>query len=170
MHRNIVEICREHGVRRLEIAEKAKSVEEWVALWHDPPHAYLFNWGDCWKATIEYRVEDFSAEIGFWIDIVALECNVLSSDFAMVLSPDHHFCISIKRAEDGDITPANAISIQFMLKDVCRVAAELEERGVHFEKEVAPETPGGSLYHGVLRTPSGIAVELYGVEDQHSPE
>lgn len=166
-----VDMCREYGRKRLEIPAAAKSLADWQAMWYDPIHPYTFEWGDCWKGNIEYSVDDYEAEVGFWLDFMGLDSNAMGPDFTMVMTPDNQFTFSIKIPGKDGVTPPKAIRIQFMLKGIRNSASDLERRGIVFEKPVAPESPGSSLYVGTLRTPHGIAVDLWGVEEpHHSPE
>jgi hypothetical protein len=169
-HINLLETSRTFGQKRLEIVQKAKSQADWIALWNDPAHPYPFEWGTCWKACVEYKVEDFEAELGFWLDIVGLDSNVLAPDFAMINTPDNHFVFAVSPSDAAQATPPNAVKLQFMLKEVCKSAAELEERGIVFHQPIQPTSPGSSLYTGAFRTPAGIAVELWGVEERQAPE
>ncbi|HLK56187.1 MAG TPA: hypothetical protein VKU00_06470 [Chthonomonadaceae bacterium] len=155
--------CREYGESRLAVSREAKSQEDWQRLWRDPAHPYVFQWGTCWKQCIEYRVEDFAAEIGFFLDVVGLDSNALGPDFAMLTNKEGDFYFAVKPTGDVPPTPPDAIRLQFMLTDVLNTAAELERRGVVFEQPVAPDAPESPLVTGYFRTPHGIAVDLWGL-------
>ena len=159
----LYDICRTYGEARLAIAEQAKSAEDWHRLWYPAKNEYPFTWGPCWKGCIEYSVVDYSAEIGFWLDLVGLDSNVLSADFTMLMSPDQAFYFAVVPAADAGPTPAGAIRIQFMLADIASSVQHLADRGVAFERTAEPDAPGSSLLHAVLRTPAGIAVDLWGM-------
>ena len=60
---------RAYGKARLDIARRAQSRQDWDTLWKKPLHEFPFTWGAYWKQSIEYRVADFAAEIGFFIDV-----------------------------------------------------------------------------------------------------
>ena len=159
-----IETCREYGKKRLEIPAKAKSHADWVAMWYDPVHPYLFKWGECWKGNIQYSVDDYDAEIGFWLDVLGLDSNVLSADFTMVNTPDKIFTFSVVPAGSEGPTPSSSIKIEFMLDGIRNTAKELEGRGIVFEVPVHEDGDGSCLFTGTLRTPHGIAVNLWGVE------
>ncbi len=161
--KTLLETCRKFGQDRLAIAEKAQSPADWMQLWYDPINPYPFTWGSCWKGCIEYRAADYAVEIGFWLDLIGLDSNTLSSDFTMLMSPDQAFYFAVVPTGDAAPTPADAIRIQFMLQDIVASAAQLQERGIEFEQPAQPESPGSPLYKAVLRTPAGIAVDLWGI-------
>jgi len=162
-----IETCRGYGKKRLEIPAKAKSLADWQAMWYDPIHPYIFRWGQCWKGNVQYSVDDYDAEVGFWLDVLGLDSNVLSSDFAMINTPDKVFTFSFVPAGPDGSTPRSAINIEFMLDGILNTAKELESRGIVFEVPVHEDGEGSALFTGTLRTPNGIAVKLWGVE-QHS--
>ena len=166
METSLREQCQAFGESRLAVAKEAKTPEDWVRLWKDPAYPYTFRWGTCWTFCIEYKVEDFAAEIGFFLDILGLDSNALGADFAMLMSPDNMFYFAVKPAQEGGSTPPDAIRLQFMLSDLLETAAELEKRGVEFESEPQPVEPDSPLYHGLFRTPHGIAVDLWGLVER----
>jgi hypothetical protein len=163
-----LDTCREYGKKRLEIPAKAKSMADWQAMWYDAINPYPFKWGDCWKGNIQYSVDDYDAEVGFWLDMIGLDSNVFSPDFAMLMTPDKVFTFSIVTAGAGGSTPPSAIKIEFMLEGIRSSAVQLESRGVVFEVPVHEDGQGSCLYTGTLRTPHGIAVNLWGVEKPDS--
>jgi hypothetical protein len=157
--------CRRLGEARIEAAQKVRTREDWDSLWVKPKHGYTFEWGECWKQTVEYKVSDFAAEAGFYIDILGLPVNAFGADYAMVMSPDQAFYLSFCPVPDGErATPSDAISVQFMLKDILKTAEELESRGIVFEERPQPFGGEGSpLYRGIFRTPNRIPVQLWGM-------
>jgi hypothetical protein len=155
---------RAYGKARINIAEKAKTPEEWAELWKPPSNVYPFSWGECWKQCIEYKVDDFAAEVGFFIDILGLPVNAFDPDYAMFTSPSGDFYFAVVPTKDGSSsTPANAIRIQFMLDDIIAVTEELERRGIIFDASPQPCVEGSSMYVGFFRTPHGINVDLWGM-------
>jgi hypothetical protein len=156
--------CRMLGEARIDVAKKAKTREDWERLWDEAAHPYTFEWGDCWKQCIEYKVADFAAEVGFYIDILGMPPNALSEDYAMVMSPDGAFYLSFSLGKEAESpTPPEAISIQFMLKDILKAAEELESRGIVFDEKPQPYGEGSPLYRCIFRTPNSIPVHLWGM-------
>src|SRR5580692_6793946 len=99
---SFIDTCREYGEKRLEIQAKVKSREDWIAMWYDPINPYVFEWGECWKGNIEYSVDDYAAEVGFWLDMVGLKTNAFGPEFSMVTSPDKQFFFSfVPAGSDG---------------------------------------------------------------------
>ena len=156
--------ARELGEARLDVASKAKTPEDWQTLWAAPLHPFPFKWGTCWKQCIEYVVDDFPAELGFFTDVLGLECNALDESFAMLMGPEAEFYFAIKPSTvDGPATPRDAIRLQFMIEAIVETAVELERRGIEFEKPVQPYGPGSPMHTGYFRTPHGICVDLWGL-------
>jgi hypothetical protein len=125
---------------------------------------YPFTWGDCWKMCMEYRVNDFAAEVGLFADILGFTVNACSSDNFMFTSPDGAFFVAIEASpDDVAATPAGTIRMQFMIVDILDTAHELEHRGIIFEKFPEPNEPNSPLYTGTFRTPNGVAVDLWGM-------
>jgi hypothetical protein len=155
---------RAFGKARIDIAQRAHSREDWDKLWKRPIHPFPFAWGDCWKQCVEYKVDDFAAEVGFFIDILGLPVNAFDPGYAMFTSPHGDFFFAVVPApEDGESTPPDALRLQFMVTDILATTTELESRGIEFEQPPQPCQPGSSLYIGYFRTPHGICVDLWGM-------
>ena len=151
------------GKARLDIARRAQTPAEWQALWRPPAHPFPFTWGERWKQCVEYRVDDFAAEIGFYIDILGLPVNALDPDYAMFTSPQGDFFFAVVPADAGDSTPPDAIRLQFMLNDIFAAVEELESRGIAFEQPPQRVHPSAALHIATFRTPHGICIDLWGM-------
>jgi catechol 2,3-dioxygenase-like lactoylglutathione lyase family enzyme len=165
---------RAFGKARIDIARRARSPEDWQKLWKRPAHSFPFAWGNSWKQCVEYKVDDFAAEVGFFIDVLGLPINAFDPDYAMFTSPNGDFYFSVVPALEGQSTPPDALRLQFMVADIFATAAELEGRGIVFENPPAPVQPGSSLHVAWFRTPHGICVDLWGIvqlaaQDTHQP-
>ena len=155
---------RAYGKARLDIARRAESRQDWENLWKQSTFPFPFEWGEHWKQCIEYSVDDFAAEVGFFIDILGFPVNAFDPDYAMFTSPSRDFFFAVVPTPDGGhSTPPDAIRLQFMITDLLLTAEELQRRGVQFERFPVPCHPGTSLYIGQFRTPHGICVELWGM-------
>jgi catechol 2,3-dioxygenase-like lactoylglutathione lyase family enzyme len=155
---------RAYGRARIDIARRASSRTDWDKMWKRSTFPFPFSWGESWKQCIEYKVDDFAAEVGFYIDILGLPVNAFDPDYAMFTSPGGEFYFSVVPAGDSDpSTPPEAIRIQFMVEDILKLAADLEQRGIVFEHWPAPCVEGSSLYIGYFRTPHGISIDLWGL-------
>ena len=155
---------RAYGKARLDIASRVHTPSDWEKLWKRPAFPFPFTWGAYWKQCIEYKVDDFAAEVGFYTDILGLSVNALDPGYAMFTSPGGDFFIAIVPTFEGaQCTPPDAIRIQFMVADVLATAQELERRGVSIEQWPQPCADGSTLYIGYFRTPHGICVDLWGL-------
>lgn len=156
---------RAYGKARIDIAQRAQNEDDWYDLWKESSNPFPFKWGKNWRQSIEYKVDDFAAEVGFFIDILGLPVNAFDPDYAMFTSPGRDFYFSVVPVfEEEESTPPDAIRIQFMVEDIFDLIDELEQRGVVFEQQPQPCEPGSSLYIAYFRTPHGICVDLWGVE------
>jgi catechol 2,3-dioxygenase-like lactoylglutathione lyase family enzyme len=127
-------------------------------------------WGQAWKHCTEYKVSDFAAEVGFFIDVLGFQVNAFNPGYAMFTSPQEEFYFAVIPALAGDQpTPCDAIRLQFMVKDALSTTRELENRGIVFDQLLQPIQPGSSLLISAFRTPNGITVEVWGVTDPPSP-
>lgn len=156
---------RAYGKARIDIAQRAQSRADWNKLWKGPINPFPFEFGDFWNHCIEYKVDDFPAEVGFFIDVLGLPVNAFDPDYAMFTSPGREFFFAVVPAWDEPSTPPEALRIQFFVEDLQTLTSELERRGVEFEQEPQPCEPGADLYIGYFRTPHGIVVELWGWVD-----
>lgn len=155
---------RAFGKARIDIAEHAKDPADWARLWKPPSNSFPFAWGESWKQCVEYRVDDFAAEVGFFIDILGLPVNAFDPGYAMFTSPQGDFFFAVVPTPHGEqSTPPDAIRLQFMVRDIMNTTSELEQRGIFFEQPPQPLHPGSSLSIGYFRSPHGICVELWGM-------
>ena len=150
------------GKARLDVARRAQTPQDWQTLWKRPAHPFPFAWGERWKQCVEYRVDDFAAEIGFLIDILGLPVNAFDPDYAMFTSPEGEFFFAVVPAGEGTSTPPDAMRLQFMVADIFATADELESRGIAFEQPPQPVAPGAALNIATFRTPHGLCIDLWG--------
>ncbi len=163
---------RAYGKARIDIAKRARNQADWFELWKNPTNSFPFAWGENWKQCVEYKVEDFAAEVGFYTDILGLPVNAFDPDYAMFTSPNKEFYFSIVPTLEGEYsTPPEALRIQFMVMDLLETVEELQHRGVVFEQLPRACQEGSSLYIGYFRTPHGICIDLWGfIDSQEDPE
>jgi catechol 2,3-dioxygenase-like lactoylglutathione lyase family enzyme len=159
---------RAYGKARIDVTRRANDEREWQSLWHEPRYPFPFTWGDGWKQCMQYTVEDFAAEIGFFIDILGFPVSAFSPNYAQFTSPDQAFFFGVVAVQEGgQITSPDSLSIQFMLDDLEGTILKLEQRGIVFERK--PEPGAISPPIAVLRSPHGVSLELWGVP-QAQPE
>lgn len=158
---------RAYGRARIDIAQRAQTRADWDRLWKKPQYPFAFSWGEPWKQCIEYRVDDFAAEVGFFIDILGLPVRAFSPEFAMFTSPDEAFNFAVVPTQTGsDSTPPDAFRLQFMLSDLFEVCETLSQRGVIFDRQAQPVAPDARLWIAAFQTPHGIPIELWGMVEQ----
>jgi catechol 2,3-dioxygenase-like lactoylglutathione lyase family enzyme len=156
---------RAYGKARIDIAKRAASRDDWDRLWVKPAHPFPFSWGKSWRQCIEYKVADFPAEVGFFIDILGFPVNAFDPDYAMFTSPNGDFFFSVVPVQDKkELTAPDAIRLQFMVENIYETASELEKRGVKFEEWPSKTSGQSSLLIGSFRTPNGISIELWGMD------
>lgn len=154
---------RAYGRARLEIARRASTRAEWNELWKPPQNEFPFTWGRHWKHCVEYRVDDYAAEAGFFIDVLGFPVNAFDPQYAQFTGPDGEFFIAFLPAgPDNPATPADALRLQFMVSDLLATTRELDRRGVVFDQEPQPLASGSSLSVASFHTPHGIQVDLWG--------
>jgi hypothetical protein len=155
---------RAYGKARIDITRRAKDEQEWQRQWKEPRYPFPFTWGQGLKHSFQYQVEDFAAEVGFWMDVLGLPAYAFSPSYATFTSPDQAFAFSVAAApENSGGTPPDTIRIQFMVGDISGAIEELERRGVFFEQKPGfSASPPPLLNCGCFRTPHGICVDLLG--------
>ena len=158
---------RDLGKKRIEAVKSFTKPEDWKTGWDTPKFPYLFELGPCWKQMIQYFVDDFAAEAGFFIDCMGFTSNAFGEDYAMFTSPDHDFYFSIvPSSEKQAATPTDAIIIEFMIKDILTVALELEKRSICFEEKPHAFEEDSPLFCASFRTPNGYKVRLWGIVEE----
>jgi hypothetical protein len=159
--------ARELGEARLQALRDMENSDTGRRPLNQPAFGYPFKWGDCWKQCMEYRVDDFAAEVGFFADILGFPVYACSSDNFMFTSPDGAFFFAVvASSDDVAATSAGTIRMQFMIDGIIDTAHELEQRGITFEKFPEPWEPDSPLYTGTFRTPGGVGVDLWGMVEQ----
>jgi hypothetical protein len=130
---------------------------------------YSNFWGNCWKLSFEYKVSNFAAEVGFFIDILGFNVNIFSSTYAMFTNPDQDSFFSVIKSQGNEKpTPPESIRLHFVVKDLFLLVNELKKKSlvVIFPPESAGEET--DLYSALLETPSGINMELWGTKREDS--
>jgi hypothetical protein len=165
LHMESVDTFRALGLARVEFAKAARTEEDWKK-WQEPQNKFAFEWGSCWNNTIEYKVSDYEAEVGFFIDVLGCDCNTISSDYAMFMGPQKEFFLSVRKPKDGEsFTAPDAIAIEFMIKDMKGTVERLKSRGVRFTIEPRKESADSPMLISSFKTPHGIKVCLWSMEN-----
>ena len=162
---------RAYGKARIDIAQRAATRDDWDRLWKKSTYPFPFSWGDSWKQCVEYKVGDFPAEVGFFIDILGFPVNAFDPDYAMFTSPNGEFYFSVVPVlESEEVTAPDAIRLQFMVEHIMETAVELERRGVKFDQWPTQPSKKSPLLIGSFRTPNGIGIDLWGFDLEHDSE
>jgi len=159
---------RAYGKARIDVTRRAQNEAEWQAAWREPRFPFPFQFGKDWKMCVQYLVEDFAAEVGFFIDVLGFPVGAFSPNYAQFTSPGSEFTFGVATLEGNPGTPPESISLQFMLNDLPGTIQELERRGVEFEYK--PVAVGMSPAIAVLRTPHGVRLELWGMAQPQPAE
>lgn len=152
------------GVERLNILSTAASQEEFKEKWQPAREEYPFVWGDCWKATMTFRVPDFPAEFSFFYDVLGFVLFAHWENHVMIASPDREYIISLGQAEEGVAFDPSCFQLDLMLDNIGEVSAKLKERGIALDADVQVEGPPDSpMRITTFHTPNGILVKLWGM-------
>ena len=152
---------RAYGKARIDITRRAQDEDEWRRLWKQPSQPYPFKPGKYWKFNVVYTVDDYAAEIGFFIDVLGFPVLAFSPSQAQLTSPDGGFTFTIL-AERGGVpsTPPEALRLQLNVEAILQTVQELERRGVTFDQQPTPVQAGSTWQIASFRTPHGVSIEL----------
>lgn len=154
---------RAYGKARIEITRRARDEAEWRRLWKEPSKPYPFTHAPDWKFNPAYKVDDFAAEVGFFIDLLGFPVWAFSPSYAQFTSPNGEFSFSVYATPEGEeSTPAQALRLQFNLLELAKTVHELQQRGVVFDQLPTPIQEGSSTYIAIFRTPHGVPIDLFG--------
>lgn len=160
---------RAYGKARIEITKHAKDEKDWQENWREQLYFYPFEFANGWKTCFEYKVDDFAAEVGFFMDFLGFPSSAFSSSYAQFTSPDGDFYIGVSATQEGeDSTPPDTIRLQLNILDLFDTIDELESRGIMFEGKPQPVYEDSDILVATFRTPHGISVDLWG-NDEISP-
>jgi hypothetical protein len=162
---SINETCKKLGSKRLDIIKKITSNDEYQKLWPKPKHSFDFEWGECWKAVIEYGVYDFNAEVGFYIDYLGFGLNASWDNHAMLMTPNGDFSFTVYKDVKSRGKTKKLLNMQFMLGNIKKVSSRLKRNGVKIIQPLAKEWGEESKMKTFkFETPNGISVTLWGFD------
>jgi catechol 2,3-dioxygenase-like lactoylglutathione lyase family enzyme len=154
---------RAYGKARIDVTRRAQNEIEWQKLWRKPLNPFPFEFVPGWKFCVEYKVDDFAAEVGFFIDILGFPVIAFSPSYAQFTTPEGDFCISVSALREADkSTPPETLRLQFRVEDILETMEMLEQRGIIFEQKPIPVQEGSNQVAGYFRTPHGVCVDLWG--------
>lgn len=150
------------GKARIDVTRRAQDEVDFQRMWQPPRYEFPFKWGPGLKQCIQYVVDDFAAEVGFYIDVLGFPVSAFSPNYAQFTSPGEEVYFGVVAAPPGaPTTSPETLRIQFAVREVHTVIQELEGRGVIFE--LKPEVDDAVVPYAVFRTPHGVGVELLGI-------
>jgi hypothetical protein len=153
---------RAYGKARLDVTLRAKDEREWREMWKEPLNSFPFNFGSGWKFCFEYKVEDFAAEVGFFIDVLGFSVRAFSPRYAQFTSPGEELCLIVRESGDGvQSTDPDMLRLHLQLSGIDETIGELEFRGIAFEKSLNQDQDGISVLAGYFRTPHGLRIDLW---------
>lgn len=157
---------RAYGKARIDITRRAKDERDWQDNWREQLYFYPFEFADGWKTCFEYKVDDFAAEVGFFMDFLGFPSSAFSPSYAQFTSPDGDFYIGVSAREEGEeCTPPDTIRLQFNIIDLFDTISELESRGIVFEGKPQPVYDDSDVLVTTFRTPHGICIDLWGIDE-----
>jgi catechol 2,3-dioxygenase-like lactoylglutathione lyase family enzyme len=150
------------GKARIDVTRRARDEQDFQRMWHAPRNPFPFSWGPGLKHCIQYVVEDFAAEVGFFIDVLGFPVSAFSPNYAQFTTPEEELHFGVVAAPPGAATtPPDTLRIQFAVRNLHKTIDELERRGIRFD--LRPDMDESSVPYAVFRTPHGIGVELLGI-------
>lgn len=154
---------RAYGKARIDITRRASDEREWQSKWRAPLHPYPFTPGRGWMFSVEYKVDDFAAEVGFYIDVLGFEVHAFSPSYAQFTDPDNNFLFGVSAAKEGEeSTDPDSIRLQLNVGNIFNAVKMLEERGVAFEQKPVPVPGHPDMVVGYFRSPHGVCFDLFG--------
>ncbi len=163
-HHRVHPLVRAYGKARIEITRQANNEQEWQKHWRAPQNPFSFRWGSTWKQCVEYKVEDFASEVGFFIDLLGFPVDTFSPCYTRLTTPDEDFYFAISEVRPGEqATPAEALRLQFCVLGLEELIQQLESRGISIEGSASQESTGYKV--ASFRTPHGISIDLVDLTD-----
>jgi catechol 2,3-dioxygenase-like lactoylglutathione lyase family enzyme len=154
---------RAYGRARIDIIQHVTDQQDWDRLWKSPSNAFPFQWTKGWKQCIEYQVEDYAAEVGFYIDFLGFPVDEFGPQYARLTSPTGDFYLGVEACPEGKAgTPGTGFRLQFLVTDVFALVEELQKRGIAFELPPRPYPRDKSMVAAAFKTPHGVTIDLIG--------
>ena len=152
---------RAYGRARIDIIQHVSNQEDWDRLWKSPSNSFPFQWTEGWKQCIEYRVEDYAAEVGFYIDFLGFSVDEFGPQYARFCSPAGDFAIGIEACPAGSsASPVSGLGLQLQVTNLFELVEELQKRGISFEQPPKIHPRDKSLVSTIFKTPHGLVIEL----------
>lgn len=153
---------RAYGKARIDVTRRAKNEHEWQNQWREPMNDFPFTTGAGWQFSFEYKVDDFAAEVGFFIDVLGFSVRAFSPSYAQFTSPDGEICFSVLSTGEGEeSTPPDSICLYLNVHNFQQASTELIRRGIAYEAYPSGESGDTNFKTGFFRSPHGVRIELW---------
>jgi len=160
---------RAYGRARIDIIQHVSNQDDWDRLWKSPSNNFPFEWTEGWKQCLEYRVDDYAAEVGFFIDFLGFSVDEFGPQYARFCSPADDFAIGIEACPAGSSArPVSGLRLQLQVTNLFELVEELQKRGVSFEHPPKINPRDKTLVSTIFKSPHGLVFEL--ISENRYPE
>lgn len=113
--------------------------------------------------SVEYKVKDYAAEIGFWVQTFGVTLLSIDDEYALLTDADRTFTISIKA--DYVAHDVSGFSLQWFTDNLGDTTDALDARGIAYETYYQ----SSNQRFVRLQTPAGVNVEIWSGHESHCP-
>lgn len=124
--------------------------------------------GVVFQQMFEYPVRDFTAEVGFYAEVLGLTPIALTTDYALFTHPQYRYCLSFRADSDAPSQATTGLKLLFMTADIDAADTHLGESGFLPDREIRSGSPVQRVIH--FATPNGVAVEIWEDPDPGAQE
>lgn len=157
---------RAYGKARIDITRRARDEADWRRMWKAPLNTFPFSPQRNVKLSLGYSVEDFPAEIGFFIDVLGFPVFAFSPHYAQFTNPEQNLFISVSAVNENEACmPPGDVRLQFWVADLDQMVKDLEQRGIAFEQPPVQLIEPSGYQIASFRTPGGLVIELWSEAD-----
>lgn len=125
----------------------------------------LMQDGVVFQQMFEYTVYHFTAEVGFYAEVLGFTPIALTEDYALFTHPDHGYCMSFRLDESAPDQSNTGLKLLFMTSDIPAADAHLEQSHLVPDRTTYKGSPVQDVI--TFSTPNGVRVEIW--EDPSSP-
>lgn len=153
---------RAYGKARIDVTRRAINEQEWQSQWREPMNDFPFATGAGWQFSFDYKVDDFAAEVGFFIDVLGFPVRAFSPSYAQFTSPGGEICFGVLATSQGEeSTPPDSIRLYLNVHNIQQASKELIRRGIAYETTPGADQSGTPVHTGYFRSPHGVIIELW---------
>ncbi len=157
------ERCRAFGEERIEALARCKEPGDFQKLWPAGKADWPFTWGECWKAVPIIHLEDYAAELGFFVDVLGFQSFATWEGGCFLAAPESEFKLGLADTREGTAVDPASFQLDLMVGNIEEAAATLVERGVIERADLHPEWGEEQRMRTLcLKSPNGISLKLWG--------